>query len=292
MAALRLLSDMVNHCGRAQFGASHPTTGDGASQPTTGDNAEVVQSRHSAGHDTGPTYYAEDRCALRWPLYLLGIAPLTLATVWMVLAGTAGQWGLFCVGDVLAGSGLAGLLLLRWNWPTGIRVDAAGIRIGGVRRAERQGLLLRLRRKPVRTYNQRDEVFTCPWDGAWRLAVVSDRHALREMFRQARACRYGDGWGHVTPLGWLSAPFMRAGLVIYVVPGKVRQPPLRSGARERAGALSPTWLVPTRHPGPLWAALARASRQEVHDRIGPDAPVLLYPLEPGGRAWQRATRSR
>jgi hypothetical protein len=276
---------------------SHPRHGPpphngGRSQPTRGDDAEVVQSRHSAGHDTGPVYYAEDRCAVRWPLYLLGIVPLTVATVWMVLAGTAGQWGLFGVGDVLAGSGLVGLLLLRWNWPTGIRVDAAGIRIGGVRRAERQGLLLRLRRKPVRTGNQRDEVFTCAWDGVWRLAVVSDRHGLGEMFRQARACRYGDRLGLATPLGWLSAPFMRAGLVIYVVPGKVRQPLLRPGAGGRTGALSPTWLVPTRHPGPLRAALARASGREVHDRVGPDAPILLYPLEPGSRAWQRATRSR
>jgi hypothetical protein len=188
------------------------------------------------------------------------------------------------------------------NWATGIRVDQAGIRIGGVRGFERHGP--RLSRRPRLVANQRHEVFTCPWAAVSALAVT-DRADLEGLFerqpsghargpRPSRtAARIGyyqlRGWprnvDNVAPrrprtigfrLGWLSAPFMRTGLVVVVVPDKVQFPQLRPvrgryGRERFNGTPSTVWLAPTRHPQALRAALARApGGPPVADHVGSD----------------------
>jgi hypothetical protein len=240
-----------------------------------------MEQAYTARHDRSAIYYTEDRCALRWPVWFHGIAAPALAITLLVLAVVAGAPGLGVL-DIFAWFwAFAGLVMLAQSRPTGLRVDATGIRIGGVRRAERQSLTTRLQRKPLPVSGQRSAVFLCPWDAVWRLAVVADRGELRDIRRRARADRGGrQSWLSSIPLGWLSAPFMRACLIIHVVPGRVSKPPLRPVKRRGNwldfGVLSPTWLVPTRHPVALLAALRRIPGCVVDDHLRLDAPIALY----------------
>jgi hypothetical protein len=144
-----------------------------------------------------------------------------------------------------------GQLLVHW-WPIGIRLNAEGVAIGGVRWAERHPG--RTRRK-ASVLNQGYQVFSCPRDGVTSIWVETDPGRLKDLRRHAT---YGR---RPTPLGNLSVPFMTAALVI-----EVRQPaatlPKIHRARNplavnysSAGHHQSQWVVPTRHPGRLRAVL-------------------------------------
>jgi hypothetical protein len=82
--------------------------------------------------------YSEDRCALRWPLVGLGLAaPVAAAVMCVIFAATISPLWLIPVPFVpLFGPFLIYGGLLYRNWPTGIRIDEQGIRIGAVRSAQ------------------------------------------------------------------------------------------------------------------------------------------------------------
>jgi hypothetical protein len=173
-----------------------------------------MEQAYTPRHDRSAVYYAEDWCALRWPVWFHAIAGPALGVALLVLAVVAGAPGLGVLDSFAWFWAIGGLGMLSQNWPTGLRVDAAGIRIGGTRRAERQSLMTRLHRKPLLVAGQRSAVFICPWDATWRLAVVADRGELRDIRNRARACRGGSKfWLHSVPrgTGWTSASCRRPG---------------------------------------------------------------------------------
>jgi hypothetical protein len=249
---------------------------------------DLVESWDGASRGTG-LVYAEDRSALNWPLMWVGLlssvagALAVAACLWWALA--LAQPGALFLAEFPALWSFVWIWQLWSNWPTGIRIDTAGIQIGAVRDGRQDPQVPRTVRSVL---SQRHEVFACPW-AAVRGIAVTDRaglrglrerepsaHARRRPSRIAYRVGYYNvaGWPGNTPtlrprtagirLGWLSAPLMRAALVIYVAPGGARFPQLESvnGWPYRSeypvvGLRSRVWLVPTRHPEALRAALAQ-----------------------------------
>ena len=208
-----------------------------------------------AGSSSGTpmAYYAEDHCALRWPFLAAGLyVPLAILAL-MVLGAALQELALFLISIPVGWVWGARGQLLPYAWPAGIRLDSDGVRIGGVRWAEKHPG--RLRRKPT-VPHQYGQVFSCPWDGVPRIGVTRNRQAIKMMIRHAA---HGQ---RLTPLGNLAIPFMRAALVIQVE----REHAVLPEIRPARGALSmnwsspgyhqPIWVIPTRHPGKLETVLA------------------------------------
>jgi hypothetical protein len=207
---------------------------------------------------TPQVYYAENHCALRWPLLAAGlyapVAAIALFVLSLVLLKGAVYWAVFALLILAVGVWVVSGMWLPYLWPTGIRLDADGVRIGGVRWAEKHPGRVRSRTATVpRQYSQ---VFACPWEGVRSIGVTADRQAIKLMIRHAYRGRKR------TPLGNLAAPFMRAALVIRVERDDARLPDIRParGALwsnySAPGFHQPEWVVPTRHPGKLEAVLA------------------------------------
>jgi hypothetical protein len=143
-----------------------------------------VKSSDGADQDSG-LVYAEDRCALRWPLVSIGLlgsmggAALAVVCFWLAVITSYAH-----VFAVLSTIGM--VVSCVWtqklwsNWPTGIRVDTAGIRIGGVRRKPHFTVTARS------VLGQRHEVFACPW-AAVRGIAVTDRACLHGLRAQLAA---------------------------------------------------------------------------------------------------------
>ena len=194
-------------------------------------------------------------------LAFLGPASSALAAVLIFPALIAFFWAVVSVLGVIA------------IWPVGIRVDSAGIRIGGVQAWERRQLSGRWPpRKPFHVGSQGRAVFTCPWPGVRELYLVGSRAEIMPLVRRKRAFRRGTQQLGA-PLGWLG--FARAGLVIVNDPALAGSDPAAFRPNRRwpghvRGVASPTWVVPTRHPEALRAALARAAgAPAVHDQLPP-----------------------
>ncbi len=228
--------------------------------------------------------YAEDRSALRWPLLTAGIyapvlglvvfaASLTSAVpvlIWIALAVL-----LAAVTIWVFGSGM----WLPYLWPTGIRLDKDGVRIGGVGWAERhQG---RVRSRAALVPWQCSQVFACPWNGVLSIGVTTDPHAVKVMKRYACQGR------RITPLGNLATPYMRAALVMWVDEKQAQAPRIRPATSmwwsncASDGYQQPLWIVPTRRPAQLAEALAlapltSARRQDPRELFRFDPPIAQW----------------
>jgi hypothetical protein len=215
---------------------------------------------------TEPVYYTEERSSVRWPLVFHGVFwPLLLISSYTVVAVTH-NFG-FMAGVVLGVFGSLGFggLHLAQSWPIGIRVDPAGIWIGGIQRAERMRTAGKTQTKLSRARAQQRQVFFCPWDAVQRVEVVTGRKEVRKL------AKLGEGVGssrvevatRTIKLGLLTAPYMRAVLVLNVdlsaaVVPEFRPPVERSfwktGSPQHF-APSPIWCAPTRHPEQLRTVL-------------------------------------
>ena len=204
-----------------------------------------------------PAAYAEDRAALRPMLVILGVGLPVIVVVCAVTGGITGQTGLIAP---------AAIALIAWvftnsmrvfvHWPTGIRIDEAGVRIGNVHRREPNP-----RRRPPAPSFQAYQVFSVPWSGVLELRVSTNRHELRQLSRQSRrastkgaTARGGMAIGLY--LGMLTPPFMRAALIIEIDPELATFPEFRiqqaaAVATSQVGTQSRTWVAPTRHPHQL-----------------------------------------
>lgn len=223
--------------------------------------------------------YSEDRAGLN----ALLVSQAATATALFAAACTLDPFmrRSFVVAVLLAAAiaatgvwGISSLTVLRFTWPVGIQVDSAGIRIGGLRARKRRQRAGRWPpRRPFHVSTQGRAVFTCPWEGVQALYLVRNRAELKPLLRQYRAFRKKFQQLR-RPLGMLNVN--RAALVIvnspalaYSEPGTFRSDWARPGTT--TGVTSPTWLVPTRHPEALLAALARV----------PGAPPVRDHLPPG-----------
>jgi hypothetical protein len=154
--------------------------------------------------------------------------------------------------------------LLYRNWPTGIRIDEHGVRIGAVRPDHAQ------KRIPTVTH-QNWGVFACPWSAVRTLTVVTDPRQLHELRTSPRFYTLSNRWGKpramtTCMLGVLTAPFMKAALVIELDAEMAAVPSLRSTlffpnkpGRPLYTRLQPeissVWVVPTRHADALQKAI-------------------------------------
>ena len=168
--------------------------------------------------------YAEDRSALTWPLLTTGLYAPVLAIALFIAAlavqAPALYWPAFgfllvAVTAWIVTSGS----FLQYFWPMGIRLNADGLRIGGVRWAE--GHRDQSRASKAIVPKQYSQVFSCRWSGVLAIGVTTDRALLKIMKRNAYRGR------KLTPLGNLAVPFMRAALVIWVDQAQAKLPAIR-----------------------------------------------------------------
>ncbi|HEV3379689.1 MAG TPA: hypothetical protein VG142_01685 [Trebonia sp.] len=214
--------------------------------------------------------YEENRSALNLPFLSSAlIGPLALEAVFLTLAITASPlWVIAMAVLPFTMPFLMLISLLYRNWPTGIRLDESGITFGaiGSRRAESG------KRHPTVNHQSRG-IFRCPWTSVMTARVATDPAEIQRLKKSPDLYTLTNRWGPARGMrhsstGVLSSPFMRAALVIEIGPGTT-YPPLRSAKffdnflRHRKYSfrlrpeLSATWVVPTRHPEPLAATLAR-----------------------------------
>jgi hypothetical protein len=211
--------------------------------------------------------YREDRSALSWPLLACGLfGPLAVVAACVILGLVVNpQWFIGLVFLLLSAPAQIYVGLLYRNWPTGIRLDETSISIGAVRSGRAAG------RTPTVTH-QSWGLFTCPRSAVRSARVVTDPAEVRRLRKAPLYYTLTNRWGSKRDmtycnLGVLTSPFMRAALVIDVDPGAVTAPRARAARMFSNGkdgrmsrlippALSPTWIVPTRHPEDLSAALA------------------------------------
>jgi hypothetical protein len=127
---------------------------------------------------TGELLYAEDKCGLERKMIIQAIAAPVIFLVLLVplaFAGSNAEVAALLVPTLFAGfwTMLAEVSLI-FIWPVGIRVDSAGIRIGGLRGWEKRQLSGRWPpRKPFRVAAEGRAVFTCPWDGVHELYLAA-----------------------------------------------------------------------------------------------------------------------
>jgi hypothetical protein len=227
---------------------------------------------------TGELLYSEDQSGLARRVVVQAIlAPLILIAIFIPLGPTNSSVlaALLALPAVVAAIWtIVAELSLIYLWPIGIRIDSAGIRIGGLRAWERRQLAGRWPpRKPFHVGAQGRAVFSCPWEGVKELYLVRSRDELKALNRQKSAFRKRTSQLR-TPLGYFWAS--RAGLVIVTDPALTSSDPgsFRANWSQTGsikGVMSPTWLVPTRHPDELRAALARVpNAPAVQDSLPPD----------------------
>jgi hypothetical protein len=227
---------------------------------------------------TGELLYAEDKSGLGPRVIVHAIAaPIVLAAILVpfLLVASNGLAALLVFPVLVAAIwAMASVFVLKFLWPIGIRADSAGVRIGGLRAWERRQLSRRWPpRRPFHVRAQGRAVFTCPWEGVKELYLVRSREDLRPVTRQRSAFRKRTSQLR-TPLGYFYTP--QAGLVIVTDPVLTSSDPDKFRANwsrigHIRGVISPTWLVPTRHPDELRAALAKV----------PNAPAVQESLPPG-----------
>jgi hypothetical protein len=172
-------------------------------------------------------------------------------------------WFFVIMGSMFVPVMIASGLLYR-NWPTGVLVDESGISIGAVRSARAA-----VRRPTVN--HQSWGLCTCPWPAVLGVRIVTDRSELRQMRNLPQYHTLTNRWStkrgmrHCN-IGVLASPFMRAALIIEVNPSAVTASeirPARFYTNYKDGQFShlvqprpsPAWVVPTRHPEALIAAL-------------------------------------
>jgi hypothetical protein len=217
----------------------------------------VSRLENRAAEGVLPGGYAEDHCALDWQLMTAGIYAPVIAVGLFAAALTVGvaalNWAAIAIVFLAAAWWASGGgAWLRYVWPTAIRLDSSGVRIGGLGRADRG----RTRARQAVVPRQYSQVFSCPWGGVLGIGVTTDRDVLRRLKRHAYRGR------RPTPLGNLATPFMRAALVIWVDQNQAQLPEIRQASSAAwssytaPGFHQPVWAVPTRRPEDLAAALA------------------------------------
>ena len=208
--------------------------------------------------------YLEAHSALNGALLACSLLPPLAAVGCLILGVTTSQSWLFGLLGVLIGLTLVSTSLLYRNWPTGILIDATGVTIGAVRSARAAA------RRPT-VNHQSWGLYSCPWPAVADVRIVTDQGELRQMRNLPQYHTLTNRWSSKRGMrrcniGVLASPFMRAALVIEVNPFAVRASeirPARFYTNFKDGhfshlvhpQLSPTWVVPTRHPEALRTAL-------------------------------------
>ena len=219
--------------------------------------------------------YGEDHPGVTWQMVTIVIASWVAVIVGITAIALPHLAGLgvplFIVGGFFA---LVYTCFLWYARDTGFRVYEDGIQIGGLRNRDR-----RLRRgtwPPRKKLSaiSRKAVFTCPWQAADGLYLLTAPQDIKRIRQDARAFRKRTK-GTEIALGVLdsAAYFAGAFLVISNNPGLTASEPREfRAARGQSGPVwpvpSPTWLVPVRNPAALQAAVAQLPQAPpLYDRL-------------------------
>ncbi|MBO0805049.1 MAG: hypothetical protein J2P25_18485 [Nocardiopsaceae bacterium] len=224
--------------------------------------------------------YRDERCGIGRPLVVGTVAS------WVVMIGSFVAMGLMN----LAGLGLIGAIACVYTIvlsacvlcaaPLGICLYGDKIQIGGMRtrqRLQEQGKWPP--REPPPLGSQNKAVFTCPLDGVRGLYLITSHREIRRVRKAHR--RFTNRTETMSPLGAFcqATYFAKAILVIINDPRLTESEPAefrtmrgRYGTTWR-GVASPTWVVPTRHPGALRAALSQVPTLPVQDSLPPGTPL-------------------
>jgi hypothetical protein len=197
--------------------------------------------------------YAEDHCAIRWQ-YFFHLAFWTLllvtAIVALVWSGNPGLSFLLALGVIGASSAVALTIII---WPMGIQVRSDGLLVGGIHRTQRPD------RHLPSVDGRWKRPFFCPWSAIRSAEIVTDHAYIRRTNKDFREP------GKVA-LGMFRAPFTRSALFLEVDIKAVTIPQFRPPDTKRpflrpanftVPFISPVWLIPTKHPEALRAALAQ-----------------------------------
>jgi hypothetical protein len=222
----------------------------------------LVEPVNSGGQDTG-LRYAEKRCALSWPLLLTGLLAVVAGVFLVLLFGlyTFLINKAFSIAEAFAlGWTFFWIRQLRSRWPTGIMVDAAGIRIG-----DRRAL-------PFAT-SESFTVFVCPWTVVRQIVLVEARNRFKRRRGAAQGTGVQPGW--VRWFGWLLLllpPYGGASIYLCLDPDAPGGPhPQGVGNLQSFGSPATVWGVHTRRPRALRAALAQLPNcPPVADHFDPD----------------------
>jgi hypothetical protein len=234
-----------------------------------------------SGREAGPEVdmpqqlvYGEDYPGVGWQvmtIVILSWAALIGGVIAIALPHLAGLGApLFVIGGFFA---LIYTVILWFALGTGFRVYEDSIQIGGLRSRDR-----RLRRGtwPPKKLSpaSRKAVFTCPWQAADGLYLLTERQDIKRIRQDARRFRKRTDATKM-PLGVLdSASFFAAAiLLISNNPDQTASEPREfRPARGQSGPVwpvpSPTWLVPVRNPSALHAALRQLPQAPpLYDRL-------------------------
>jgi hypothetical protein len=212
-----------------------------------------------------PAVYAEAHSALNRPMLIYGLfAPAAAEVILLILAITVSPNVFSGMVGVAFAPVLISISMLYRNWPTGIRIDEAGISIGAIRSSRARS------RRPTVSH-QSWGLFTCPWSSVSEARVVTDPAEVRRLRKSPRYYTLNNRWGSKFDMthcniGVLTSPFMRAALVIEILPSAVTATeirPARFYANFKRGYFSRlvgpqkswTWIVPTCDPEDLGRAL-------------------------------------
>jgi hypothetical protein len=213
--------------------------------------------------------YHEPRSALSLPFLLSSVVgPVAVLAVLVAVTVATRYNG---IPEALTGPAvvavLVGSALAYRCWPTGIKIDESGIAIGAVTTPERE---MKWRHPTV--YHQAWGVYSCSWESVSHARVVTERAELRAIAKSPAYYTFTNRWGPRPAMtrcmiGVLTAPFMRAALVVDVLPSGVTATEVRPGkaysvsrsyySRVVRPELSLTWVAPTRRPEALAQALKR-----------------------------------
>ena len=225
-----------------------------------------------------PPQYAEDRCAWSGRRALRTFWLPGLLLVGIVVAAALGSLGaaLIVLVFFLAFALLSTMAVLT-RLPLGIRMDAQGIRIGGVQAAEQGRSRVRRRDKPIQGFTRAMHVYSCDWQGVQRIRVLTDPQELALMARGTGGPREASGiwWAFLGAAAWAPGRFIDtrtgAALVFEVEIERASFQATRPPKNSAAGDLiyntirTMTWVVPTRNPQAIKAALAAARPPVVED---------------------------
>lgn len=202
--------------------------------------------------------YRETRAALTWPLVAAGgVVPGVLMLAGLVLGAVAAPaWFVAVVAVPLCPPFTAYISLLWRNRRTGIAVDDAGIRVGAL--------------------DDRPDSYQAPWTAVRSVRIESSAGVVDAMLKARRIFSANRYWGvprghshYTSAAGVLVPPFARTVLIVELaeLTGVRARPPrprryfgnflnVSSFSRRYEARESTVWLVPTRRPADLAAALA------------------------------------
>jgi hypothetical protein len=197
--------------------------------------------------------YTENHSVVRWPYFLNAALWVLLLAIGIAAIAWSGNPGLSFIPGIGALGTVIAVAMILVVWPTGIQVRSDGLLVGGIHRAQRPG-----RGLPSVDARWRRPFF-CPWPAIRGAEVVADPVYIRRTNKDSREP------GKVA-LGIFYAPFTRSALYLEVdwnavIVPEFREPdtrrPFFRPANFTVPFTSPVWLIPTRRPEALRAALSR-----------------------------------